>query len=244
MLRPKIRHVERVISRRRLARIAGIVLLVHDDDAEVFQRRKYGAPRADGDFRLPRTHSPPFVELLPRRQAAVHDRRVPTEPRAELGQHLRRQRNFGNQKYRAFALFQALRDQREVNFRLAAPRHAVQELDRPSVRLYLLHRRPLVRGEDVLGRSALHALIRVAENLLLGDGYVAFLFERRHAARKQAVQKSAFRLSVLCEVFRRTELVFRRPRKFHFRERDEERGVILFELPHLPRAHFRGQKQP
>ena len=80
------------------------MFFVDDDDAEIFKRREHGAPRPHRDFRFAAAKPPPFVEFLPRGKPAVHDRRIAPETGTELGEHLRRERNFRHQKNSGFAL--------------------------------------------------------------------------------------------------------------------------------------------
>ena len=137
------RDVKGIVARRSFADIAAVMFFVDDDDADIFERREHRAARADDNFRLARTHAPPFVEPFPRRKTAVQNSRRAAEAGAELGEHLRRQGNFGYEKNGAFAFPQILRNEVEIDFRFAAARYAVQKLH------------PLVRRSDCRKRAFL-----------------------------------------------------------------------------------------
>ena len=63
--------VATVIPRRFFLLVAGLVLLIHDDQAEVFERRENRGARADHYARFPAADAPPFARALHIRQAAV-----------------------------------------------------------------------------------------------------------------------------------------------------------------------------
>ena len=120
-------HVARVIARRFLLFVSVLVLLVHDDEAERFDRRKNRRARADDDARPALPDLVPLVVPFARAQMRMQhrDERLQfagAEPRLEPLHRLRRQRNFRHQHNRAFALLQRVREGLQINFRLAADR--------------------------------------------------------------------------------------------------------------------------
>ena len=102
------------------------MLFVQHDDAHVLDGHKDRRARADRDTGAALPKALPFVEALPRREPAVHDGGKAPEARAQLGEHLRRQGNFRHQKDRRLSARQRAGDEGEIDFRLAAARHAVQ----------------------------------------------------------------------------------------------------------------------
>ena len=67
-------HVAGMVARCLVLLIGILVLLVHDDDAQVFERRKNRAARADDDPRGPAVDLVPFVVALAVGEVAVQDR--------------------------------------------------------------------------------------------------------------------------------------------------------------------------
>ena len=167
--RPEIGDIEGIVARGALGRIAAVVLLVDDDDADMFQRREHRGARPDGDLGFPRTQTLPFVEALPRRKPAVQDGAAHLKAGAQLCEHLRRQRNFGHQKDGALPRLQGMGDEGEINFRLAAPRDAVDERDRLLRPFYRMNGGLLCGREWAEGRRFLQPFVRVAEDAPLFD---------------------------------------------------------------------------
>jgi len=121
-----------VIARCLLLLIGVLVLLIHDDQAERFHRRKNGRPRANDDARPPLSNFMPLVVPLTRAQMRMQHRHQRlqfsrAEPRLEPLDGLRRQGNFWHEDDRALALFQRVGDRLEINFRLAGAGDAIQE---------------------------------------------------------------------------------------------------------------------
>jgi len=78
----ELRHVPGMVADHALGLVAALLLLVQDDEAQVFHRGKDGRPGAD-DHRGQALPDPlPLVEALPGGKAAVEDRHLP----AEMGQ--------------------------------------------------------------------------------------------------------------------------------------------------------------
>ena len=125
-------HVARVVARRLLLLVGVLVLLVHDDEAERFDRRKDGRARADDNARAALADLVPFVVALAGGQMAVQHRhqrlqRAGAEPRLEALDGLRRERDFRHEHDRALALFQRVGDGLQINLGLAAAGDAVEE---------------------------------------------------------------------------------------------------------------------
>ena len=109
-----------------------LVFLVHDDQSQRIDRRENGRARADDDAGAALADFVPFIVPFAGGQMAVqhgHQRlqRAGTEAGLEPLDRLRRQRDFRHQHNRALALLQGVGDGLQINFRLAAAGHAVQE---------------------------------------------------------------------------------------------------------------------
>ena len=121
-----------MVAGRLLLLVGMLVLLVHDDEAERFDRRKDGRARADDDPRAALANLVPFVVALAGGQMAVQHRhqrlqRAGAEPRLEPLDGLRRERDFRHEHNRALAVFQGVGDGLQINLGLAAAGDAVQE---------------------------------------------------------------------------------------------------------------------
>ncbi len=107
-----------------------LVLLIDHDEAEPVQRREDGRPRADDDARAPGADVLPLIVPLARGEMAVQHGDadfLPDEARAKMLDCLRRERDFRHEHQRAFTQRQHLRDGLQINFRLAAAGHAVEQ---------------------------------------------------------------------------------------------------------------------
>ena len=107
---PAAGDIQSMIPGRDLALVAPFVLLVDDDETQLLHRREHGAASADDDGRLAQADAPPFIESLPRGQAAVeHGDPIP-EPGGEPAHGLGRQRDLRHQHDGALARVQAFFD--------------------------------------------------------------------------------------------------------------------------------------
>ena len=125
-------HVARVVVGRFLLLVGVLLLLVDDDDAEFFQRRENAGARADDDAHAPGPDVLPLVMALARGEMTVqhgHADLLPDEPRAEMLDGLRRERDFRHQDERGFSVSQHPVDGLEVDLGLAAAGDAVQQHD-------------------------------------------------------------------------------------------------------------------
>ena len=145
-------HIARVVMGRFLLFVGMLLLLVDDDDAEVFQRREHAGARADDDPDAPGPDMLPLVVPLARRQMAVqhgHAHLLPDETRAKMFHRLRRERDFRDEHERRFALGENPVDRLQVDLRLAAAGDAVQQNDARLGRGRLL--RNHLQGGHLLG---------------------------------------------------------------------------------------------
>ena len=115
--------------------VARLVLLVHDDQAEVLDGREDGAPRADDDRVDAVADARPGVEALAGAHPAVDDRDAAGEVRVEAADGLRRERDLGHEHDGRPALNEARAEGAEVDLGLARARHAVEQKRPRRVRL-------------------------------------------------------------------------------------------------------------
>jgi hypothetical protein len=90
-------HIAGLIPRSFGLLVGAVVLLVHDDRAEIRERCKEGRTRADDDVLLPPPDLPPLIVAFPGREGRMEDGDLFSEPGPEAGDRLRSQRDFGNQ---------------------------------------------------------------------------------------------------------------------------------------------------
>ena len=186
IFRPPFRNIARVIPRTFVGQIARFMLLVHDDDAGLLQRRKNRRSRADDHLRLARTDSAPLVEALSGRQPRMKHRRVAAEALSEPVDHLRRQRNFRHQHDGRAPAFDRLPDGADIDLGLSTAGHAVQE--KPSA---LAVQRPL----DLIQRLflTLHQLRvgqRLAVQRLVGRSPYFIIFDSDDSLLGQLVHRA------------------------------------------------------
>ena len=70
-----------------------LLLLIHDDQADILKRGEYRRPGADRNGRLPCPHPFPLIHALADRQPAVKDRNPIPKPRVKQPKGLRRKGN-------------------------------------------------------------------------------------------------------------------------------------------------------
>jgi hypothetical protein len=150
------------------------VLLVHDDDAQVTHGREDRRARADDDARLAALQTAPLVEALARGQGGVEDGDGVAEVRAQAAREDGRQRDLGHEHHRRTPAAQRLAHGADVDFGLAAPRHAVEEEGREGVFVLRLvdgaERVPLLFGQaEVVRVGQPRAGQRVAPHLAHED---------------------------------------------------------------------------
>ena len=116
-----------MIAGRFLLLVARVVLLIHDEKAKVFERRKHRRACAERDPGLATARAPPLLMTIELAQAAVKHRHPSAQARAVKFLKGGRQRDFRHQHQCRAVLRQAMADEAQVNFRLAAGRDAVKK---------------------------------------------------------------------------------------------------------------------
>ncbi len=119
-----------VVARGFLLLVGGLVLLIHDDEAEVLQRGEDGAAGADDDVGAAFMDLIPFVMALAVGEVAVEH----GDALAALGEAglealdgLRGEADFGDEDERGLALLEDPGDGLEIDLRLAAAGDTVEE---------------------------------------------------------------------------------------------------------------------
>ena len=125
-------HVARVVARRLLLLVSVLVLLVHDDEAERFDRRENRRARADDDAGAALADFVPFIVAFAGGKVRMQNRDerlefAGAESRLEPLDGLRRERNFRHEHDRALALFERMREGLEINLGLAGAGDAVEK---------------------------------------------------------------------------------------------------------------------
>ena len=103
------------------------MLLVDHDQAQVLHGGKDRAARAHHHPRIAQADAPPFVAALAVGEAAVQNRRLRPEARAEPAHHLRREGDLRHEDDRALARLERLGHHGQVHLGLAAAGDAVQK---------------------------------------------------------------------------------------------------------------------
>ena len=143
------------------------MLLIDDDQAQRVHRSEYGGAGADDDARAALSDLVPFVMPFAGGQVAVQDRHqslagAAGEARLETLHRLRRQRNLRHQHNGPSPLKQGVGDGLQIDLRLAAAGHAVEEENGP------LSFRRSGRGRGGLGDRGDGALLGVVQLERLG----------------------------------------------------------------------------
>ena len=111
------------------------MLFVHDDQAEIPDRGEKGRTGADDQADLALPYPFPLIIPCTLRDAAVkHGHLLPREPIADAGDQLGREGDFRDEVDRAARAIKDLGDGPEIDFRLAAARHAVEKAGGEEVR--------------------------------------------------------------------------------------------------------------
>ena len=131
-----------MVARRLLRAVGRVLLLVDDDNAEIFRGREHRRARADNDARSAGLYLLKAVVPLTGRQRRVQNRDFFAEPGGKLPQKLWCQPDFGHEHDGAFALLERVCDQLQVHLRLAAAGHAEQKCG--SCRILVHERRHAV----------------------------------------------------------------------------------------------------
>ena len=126
-LRANHRDVAAVVARRFLLLVAGLLLFVHDDQADIFERREDRRARAHHHARFAIAHAPPFPRALGIRQSAVQDRDAFAKSRPAKPRGPERQADLRHQQQRRAAARERGLDGAQVDLRLAAAGDAVEQ---------------------------------------------------------------------------------------------------------------------
>ena len=129
VLCPERRNLVGDVSRVGFGHITRIVLLVDDNQSDVFERSEHRASRAYRDL-CPAAYQPaPLVKAFANRQSAVKKRDLVAETSAKRAQHLRRERDFGYKHYRGLTGFKRVTDTAHIHLGFAAAGHAVKKIN-------------------------------------------------------------------------------------------------------------------
>ncbi len=160
-------HRAGVVAGIALVLVGGLVFLVHDDQADVAQRREYGRARSHAHPCLATAQAVPLVVALALAQGRVHHGHDVAEPGLEAPHGLGRERDLGHEHDRPAPRRQRRLHRPQVHLGLARAGHAMkQELavtgggqgrqDRVQGRLLIgrQRRREASRGPDPVLRGA------------------------------------------------------------------------------------------
>ncbi len=151
-----------VVLGKAVRKIGLLMLLVHDDHAQLFHRREHRGPCPDHDAGVALANAPPFVEPLPGAEPGMQHRHGVAEPGAEPGNHLGRQHDFGHQDNGPFPLPQRFAHQADIDLRLPGAGDSLQK-ERPggmSQRWDEFRQRFLLFGRQVrVGRRVHPAIV-------------------------------------------------------------------------------------
>ncbi len=192
------RDVAGVVARVAFVLVGGVVLLVHDDQAEVLDRREHGRARTDAHARLCSAQPPPFLVALAWAQARVQHRDGLAEALQEAPDDLWRQRDLRDEHDRTPALLQHNRGGAQVDLGLARSRHPLQQALLKAVRVQRRAQRP--QGQILLwcehrglgATSADGQVLRAHDRPAFAPAQAA-----RRAGRQHQRQRSRDRRAVL-----------------------------------------------
>ena len=123
-----------VVADAVLLLVAGVVLLVDDDQARVRQWREHRRTRADDDARFATPGRGPGLGALVVVESRVHRMHRHAEARAETREQLRGQADFRHQHQRLLAAGEAVGNRIEVDLGLAAAGDAIEQQSRETLR--------------------------------------------------------------------------------------------------------------
>ncbi len=103
------------------------MLLVDDDQAQVAHRREHRRARADAQPRLSTAQPLPLVVALAQSQLGMQDRHLVAEAPLEPARRLRGERDLRHQHKRSAALLERDLGRSQVDLRLAAAGHSVEQ---------------------------------------------------------------------------------------------------------------------
>src|SRR5580704_6108874 len=119
-----------MVARRFFLFVAGLLLFVDDDEAEIFERREDGGARADDDASLAVADAPPFAGALDVAERGMKNGdafEASAEPGAALTTYPQSESDFGNENDGGFSAREGFLDGAHVNLGLAAAGDAIEE---------------------------------------------------------------------------------------------------------------------
>ena len=245
--RAHFRHFLRIVARIGFADVTRIVLLVYDDDSDVFKRREYSRSRSHRDLRTAVFQPLPFVVTLSGVQPGVHERDEVAEPCAEKSEYLRSERDLRHEHYSRFACREHPFYHGHVDFRLAAARDSVQQEYSLSAR-YCVNRGLLVvrqRHFPAFARQRTERHPRFMHRALFG---IPLFAQSVHRSRAETLRQHGEILpSALFEKFKRFALPGRAfqgdcDRFFVHSVRSGKKNPLELRIPFLP--EFGRNEQP
>ena len=241
-------HIARMVARRALGLIGVLLLLVNNEQAKILHGCKDRAARADDDAREARADALPLVIALRERQTAVQDGDRVAEIGGKRLNHLRRQRDFRHKQDRALPRCKRLRDQVQVDKRLAAAGHAEEQRRLRIRRTQQCHqagKHLLLRRRQRRDRLRLPDVVHRAAEIGLGvDAHNALLHKRFHGASRRTGELAHFtgrRAADRAQQLQNCDLVLRAPAAadllLRLLQRDGEAGILQLLVAH--NARFR-----
>ncbi len=250
----KLGHIARVVARRALGLIGVLLLLVDDEQTKLLHGCKDRAARADDDARETRTDALPLVIALRERQTAVQDGDRVAEIGGKCLDHLRRQRDLRHEQDRALPRCERLRDQVQIDERLAAAGHAEEQrrlrVRRAQQRLQA-GKHLLLRRRQRRDRLRLPGVVYGAAKIGLGvNAHDALLHECFHGTSRCTGKLAHFigrRTTDRAQQFENGDLMLRAPAAadllLRLFQRDGEAGILQLLVAHDTRfGALHGQK--
>ena len=146
--RPIDRRIAAVITRRFLLLVTRLLLFIHKNQPEILEWCEHSGSCANHNPSFAATHAPPLPRALVIRKRAVEYSHAGAKPRAHMTAHPQRQRNFGYKHQRASPLRNRCFHSAQINFRLPAASHTMQQANVKRLRINppanLLERRGLL----------------------------------------------------------------------------------------------------
>ena len=121
------RHVARLIGDALLLLVAGVVLLIDDDEAEIGEGKEQRRAGADHELRLIFGNRPPHPSAHRRGKPRMPLRRLGAKPLLAAGDEMTGERDFRHQHQRLFAFGERRGDRLEIDLGLARAGDAVEQ---------------------------------------------------------------------------------------------------------------------
>ena len=110
--------------------VGSVLLFVDNDQAEVLQRREYGGASSDHDSRFSGSNAMPLIESLAGRHRAVHEGYLIRKMRRGNAREQRGKPDLRHHEDRRVTLPEHFRDQLQIDLRLPASGHAMNQVSR------------------------------------------------------------------------------------------------------------------